>query len=149
MKKASIIGLFLTAIFTLTLLAGDTAQADKDTIKKIIIESYRDGLCNVGDTALVDKGFHPGFNLLIMKNDMLEKFPIYSWKQSVETRKKAGKFPPKEKYQFTFPQIDITETAAMAKVEFYQGKKLLFTDYLSLYKFNGGWKIVAKIYHKH
>ncbi|MFA8433245.1 MAG: nuclear transport factor 2 family protein [Marinifilaceae bacterium] len=37
----------------------------------------------------------------------------------------------------------------MIKVVFYKGNAPLFTDYLSLYKFNDGWKIVNKIYYRH
>jgi Putative lumazine-binding len=36
-------------------------------------------------------------------------------------------------------------TAATAKIEFYEGDELHFIDYLSLLKFDDGWKIVSKI----
>jgi hypothetical protein len=48
-----------------------------------------------------------------------------------------------------FVNIDISGSAACAKIELYQNKKKIFTDYLSLYKFSDGWKIVSKIYYRH
>ncbi len=144
--------LCLMMVFSLALMAGEQSvdiEKEKTAIKKVIVGAYQEGLCNTGDIAAVDKGFHPGFNLLILQGDSLQKFPIYNWKQSVERGKKAGKFPPKEKVSFKFPMVDVIGTAAMAKVEFYKGEKLTYTDYLSLYKFNDHWKIVAKIYYKH
>ena len=45
--------------------------------------------------------------------------------------------------------IDITGTAAIVKIELFKGGKQIYTDYLSLYKFEEGWRIVNKIYFKH
>lgn len=45
--------------------------------------------------------------------------------------------------------IDITGNAAIAKVELYQEGNKIFTDYLSLYKFKEGWRIVSKICEDH
>ncbi len=44
--------------------------------------------------------------------------------------------------------IDVTGTAAVAKLEFYVGKTLKYIDYMSLYKFGDEWKIVNKIFYK-
>jgi len=45
--------------------------------------------------------------------------------------------------------VDVVGNAGIAKIEFYKGEKLAYTDFLSLYKFNDGWKLVAKIYQEH
>lgn len=47
-----------------------------------------------------------------------------------------------------FKSIDATGTSAMAKIEFYIGNKLTYVDYISVYKFKDGWKIVDKIFYK-
>ena len=44
--------------------------------------------------------------------------------------------------------IDIAGNVAVAKIEFYEGEELNYIDYLSLMKFEGGWKIVSKIAHR-
>jgi len=36
----------------------------------------------------------------------------------------------------------------MAKIDFYVGDKLTYVDYISLYKFEEGWKMVNKIFYK-
>ena len=48
-----------------------------------------------------------------------------------------------------FLNIDIVETAAVAKFEFYVGSELAFVDFMSLYKFEDGWKIISKIYYQY
>lgn len=45
--------------------------------------------------------------------------------------------------------IEVVGNAAVAKVELYREDKKIFTDFLSLYKFEEGWRIVSKIYHRH
>ena len=45
--------------------------------------------------------------------------------------------------------IDVTENAAVAKIEVYKDGKHVYTDYMSLYKFEEGWKIVNKIFATH
>jgi len=48
-----------------------------------------------------------------------------------------------------YVNIDVTGTAAVAKIELLREGKLIFTDYLMLYKFEEGWKIVGKTYFRH
>jgi hypothetical protein len=38
---------------------------------------------------------------------------------------------------------------AAAKIEISKNGKMVYTDYLSLLKFEDGWRIVAKVYHAH
>jgi hypothetical protein len=82
---------------------------------------------------------------------MLTKFPIYSWIQSFEKRKKDDPTPPtdEQKIACDYLLIDITGNAAMVKIQLKRNEELLFTDYLQLYKFDEGWKIVSKIYYRH
>ena len=56
---------------------------------------------------------------------------------------------PKEKVSFKFLMVDVVGNAGFAKIEFYKGDKLAYTDFLSLYRFKDGWKLVAKIYNQH
>ena len=47
------------------------------------------------------------------------------------------------------PMVSVSGDAAVAKVMIYRDDKLIYSDYMSLYKFEDGWKIVAKIYFSH
>ena len=150
MKKALLFYILLFVLMISMVWSEKTViEKEEAAIKKVILSAYRDGICNVGDIEAIKKGFHPGFNLLGIGNDDLWKMPIYSWIRSVEKKKKEGKFPPKQKVTFKFLLIDVVGTAAIAKIEFYKEKKKTYTDFLSLYKFSDGWKIVNKIFYKH
>lgn len=145
MKRS--IALFVFALLSVALMAQENVS-DKEMILKTIDKAYVQGIQNVKDIANINKGFHPGFNLLgVDQNNHLTKFPIYTWYDFVKIREATGEKPEVETTA-KFPLIDITGSAAVVKVELYQEGNMIFTDYLSLYKFEEGWRIVAKIYHR-
>ena len=126
-------------------------DGDKEAIKKVIETSYVNGLQNKGPVADIEAGFHPGFELLGVRNDELTKWPIYSWVSYHEKKLAENPDPPKdnEKVSVKFPMLDVTGNSGIAKIELYRDGEKIFTDYLSLYKFEDGWKIVSKIYFDH
>jgi hypothetical protein len=144
--------LIVMLLFASLLMSGDEdIEKDKTAIKKVILSAYRDGIVNVGDVEAIKNGFHPEFNLLGLNKEKTEiwKLPIADWIKGVEKRKAEGKYPPEENASFKFLIVDVVGNAGFAKIEFYRGDKLAYTDFLSLYKFKDGWKLVAKIYNEH
>lgn len=125
-------------------------EAEKEAIKKLVLSAYVDGLQNKGDLDATREGFFPGFNLLILKGNMVDKLPIYNWIQFAEMKKQKDPEPYSAEQLTTceFEFIDISGSAAVAKIHLSKGGKKIFTDYLSLYKFEEGWKIVGKIYYR-
>ena len=145
----------LVIAFTVILLLPGWLMAgvdeDKEAIKQVVTSAYVNGLQNKGPVEDIEAGFHPGFELLGVRNNELTKWPIYSWVEVHQKRLEEDPGPPKaeEVVSSKFPMIDVTGSAAIAKVELYKGGKIIFTDYLSLYKFEEGWRIVNKIYYRH
>jgi len=123
------------------------AQSDQDAIKALIQSAYVDGLQNLGDLEKTKAGFHPDFVLLGLRDGTLTRLPIAEWIASAGKRKADGVKPPLTVCRFL--AIDVTGSAASVKLELHQNDKRVFTDYLSLYKFPDGWKIVGKIYYRH
>ena len=148
MKKITL--LCLALIMSAFAFAGD-GDNDKEAIKKLILSAYVDGLQNNGDLNATRDGFFEGFELLIYKDFTVDKFPIYNWIKYAEMKqeKDSDPLPEEELTTCDFEMIDITGTAAVAKIHLNKGGKKIYTDYLSLYKFSdGNWKIVSKIYYK-
>lgn len=148
---------FLPMLFALCFAISSFAQntddlnKEQEAIKNHIQTAYVEGLQNEGNFDKIDKGFHPSFNLLsIDQGDIIKILPIYSWKEKVKQDKASGKLPRTgdNKVSIRFLSVDVTGTAAVAKFEFYVGKKLTFIDYLSLLKFESGWKIVSKVFYR-
>lgn len=145
MKRS--ITLLAIALLSVAMMAQEKA-GDKELILKTIEKAYVQGIQNLKSIENIETGFHPGFNLLgVDKDNHLTKFPIYTWYDFVKKRSVTGEMPEVETTA-KYPLVDITGNAAVVKVELYRDGKMIYTDYLSLYKFEEGWRIVAKIYHR-
>ena len=146
MKK---ILLVITSLLALHVGAQDINK-DKEAIKKVIQTAYVEGLQNEGNLEKVDSGIHPGFNLIgIAENNEVWVLPIEQWKERTEKKVKDGKLPRTgDQVSVKFENIDVTGTAAVAKIGFYVGDKKVYVDYISLYKFDKGWMMINKIYYK-
>jgi hypothetical protein len=148
MKKGLLFGVLFLAVIALN---AQNIEKEKEAIKKVIQTAYVEGLQNEGDAQKIDSGIHPDFNLLgIGEGNSMWKLPIADWKAKAVKKREEGKLPPAEdkKVSVKFSSIDVTGTAAVAKIEFYVGDKQTYIDYISLYKFEDGWKMVNKIFYK-
>lgn len=121
--------------------------AEEEAIKALVQTAYVDGLINLGDLEKTRAGFHPDFVLLGVQDGKLTRLPIADWIAGTEKRKAQGQKSPQMTCKIL--QVDITNSAAVVKLELHREGKHIFTDYLSLYKFPDGWKIVGKIYFRH
>jgi hypothetical protein len=148
MKKTTIITLnmFLILMVFTSLFAGD----DQAAVEKVIKSSYFNGAFNNLDTRAMEKGFHPDFAIFSAKGNELAKYHIATWIKRIDKKKKDPNFDPKKAVMdCKIVKLDVTGVCASAKVELHHKGKLIYTDYLSLLKFDEGWKIVAKVYHRH
>ncbi|MER3318051.1 MAG: nuclear transport factor 2 family protein [Allomuricauda sp.] len=129
----------------------NTFSKDQELIKSTIIESYIDGLQNDGDSVKISKGFHPQFALLGKNQDgSIWALPIVDWKKKQVQKVIDGALPLQDPNRASakFQLIDVSNDVAIAKLHYYQSGKHVYTDYLSLYKFNSEWKIVSKVFTK-
>lgn len=136
-------------LLSMSLFAQNVAE-EIGIIKDVIQTAYVEGLQNEGDLDKIDSGIHPDFNLIgIGEADEMWALSITDWKAKTVKRLETGELPRKENLiSIKFLNVDVTGTAAVAKIEFYVGEKLTYVDYISLYKFESGWKMVNKIFYK-
>ncbi len=147
MKKLTvcIAVLLFVGFLTSNLLADSKAD-----IKNVIEKSYFNGAFNGLDTKSMKDGFHPDFAIFSPKGNEISKYPIATWVKGIEKWKTDPKFDKKKaKMECKIVSLDVTGVCASAKIEASKNGKLIYTDYLSLLKFENGWKIVAKVYNKH
>jgi len=137
--------LFIGSVFTS--LAQTT---ENDAVKKVILDGYINGAFNALDAEAMRSSFHEDFAIYSPKGEEISKYPIGTWVEGVEKRKAKDDFDPaKNKWEHKFASVDVTGNAAAVKVELSRNGKHVYTDYLSLLKFESGWRIVAKVYHQH
>lgn len=126
-------------------------KAETDAVKELVFNSYINGAFNKLDAESMAKGFHEDFAIYSAKGEAISKYPIAEWVENVKKRR-ADNYDPKDEknvWEHKFTSVDVTGGAAYVKVELRNKGEHVYTDYLSLLKFESGWKIVAKVYHKH
>lgn len=131
--------------------AQNNFSEDQKSVIKTIQTSYVEGLMNEGDTLKIDQGFHSSFVMTgLSEKGELWVHPIDKWRSQKIAARKAGKLPrPAEKtVTLNYHFIDITGNTAVAKVDYNEGGITTYVDYISLYRINGQWKIISKIFHK-
>ena len=133
-------------VVSLTALSNPDEQ---EKVKEVITMSYVEGIHNLGSLDEVAKGFHPDFEMLINRDGVLTKYPISAWIESMKKSRAANTNQTAEGTDVNFISIDVTGNAATAKFELIKGGKVIFTDYMFLYKFGEDWKIVSKIFYRH
>jgi hypothetical protein len=151
-KPTLVIATALACLAAAAHAADDPAlAAERAAVQRVVQEAYVDGIHNFRRPDAIRKGFHPGFEMLFVREGKLEKLPIYNWIQSIEERNAKEPLPADAKATTTaaYPLTEVTGTVAVCKVELSREGKLVFTDYLILYKLDDGWKIVGKAFHRH
>jgi hypothetical protein len=135
----------MTTSFAEVSIAGDEESAVKETI----VNAYVKGIHIDRDIPAIEKGFHPSFTMFIRKGEEVRTYLLADWIESIKKRKKDDPEGPTWKVTHEIPVISVSGDAAVAKVMIYRDGKLIYSDYMSLYKFEDGWKIVGKIYYTH
>ena len=140
----------LLAVILTVLCAVPAAATEKDDVTRVVTDAYLKGVHINRDAAAMRAGFHPDFRMLVLGADgKMSAVTLEDWAGRIEKAAANPNAPrlPAVKYEFT--QVDVQGTAAVVRVELWRDGVLTFTDYLSLYKFPDGWKIVGKIYFTH
>ncbi|MDX9973000.1 MAG: nuclear transport factor 2 family protein [FCB group bacterium] len=122
--------------------AAETSNAgDKAAIEKTI-QLYFDGIIKY-DEAGLRTAFHPdAFVIGTKKDGTLEREPFGEW--VLYTR---GTAPDPTGRINKIVSIDVTGNAAVVKTDL-DWPSAHYTDYLSLIRIDGEWKIVNKIWHR-
>lgn len=142
-----ICAVFITAV-ALPAWANDDAAKEKQAIQKVIETAYVKGIHIDRDAAAIRSGFHPDFTMLILRDNQISKVALEDWITRIEESKKKNPTLT-EKTTHEFEIVDLSGSAAVARVELFKDDRHVFTDYMSLYKFEEGWKIVGKIFYRH
>jgi len=150
MKKRVVLGyiimIALLASFSLKVIEDYSAESE---VKDLVLKAYINGAFNDLDPEAMKMGFHTDFAIFSADGENIKRYPIADWVKGTEKRKNSEEFDPAaNQWDHKFANVDVTGGSAAVKVELSKDGKHIYTDYLSLLKFESGWKIVAKVYHK-
>lgn len=148
--------LIITAIvlfFTHSSLAQKKSRAynNEAAIEEVIREAYINGVYNTGYMLSVTQGFSPDFTAIVFEDkDQSRLETIEDWVKKTEQNKASGNLPLKgdQEVSFSIVKLEISNNIANARVQFMVGGKVKHTDFIGLYKFSTGWKLVNMMYEE-
>lgn len=121
-------------------------NSNAEAIKQVVEKAYIQGIHGNQDPALVQSGFHKDFAMLVLQSNVLEKVTVDDWLIKVAMMKEENPDLWEAETQYTVELADVTGDAAVAKLEVHKGAVHFSTDYMLLYRFEEGWRIVSKIF---
>ncbi|UCH63286.1 MAG: nuclear transport factor 2 family protein [Fidelibacterota bacterium] len=140
---------FMTVVVILITANGgcaNMAEQSNEDIRSVIDEAYIRGIHGDQDEALIRSGFHEDFQMLVLAENAIEKVGIDDWLTRIEGLKKDNPELWSAEASRQYKLIDAAGYAAVAVLDVYRGETHFSTDYLLLYKFDEGWRIVSKIF---
>lgn len=149
MQSRTLVLIIMLSVFSACSSSNADSSADVAAIKKVIETSYVHGIHIDRDPDAIRSGFHPAFNMLVLSDNQINPMPIESWIERIEAGKAEHPEPSAVVTTHKFSLVDVTGSAAVARIEVFKDEIHVFTDYMSLYKFSEGWKIVNKIFYRH
>ena len=121
-------------------------EKEVEAVKRVIEEAYMDGIHRTQDRETVDSGFHRDFRMLVLDDDELRKVSLDEWFDRIEGMKtdKPEMWMGESRHEFRL--VDVAGRAAVAKLDIYKNDEYFSTDYMLLYRFGDGWRIVSKVF---
>jgi hypothetical protein len=139
--------LLIAALISVSINTGHASDAEE--IKRVIDKAYIDGIQNWGDPDVIRRHVVPEFVMLMLVDNQIQSLPIETWIENIQQQKAAHPDGPPHPATVRYLEVDVTGTAAMVKLELYRQGRKQFTDYLALYRFEEGWRIVGKTFYRH
>jgi hypothetical protein len=118
-------------------------DAEKTAIERVIRDAYVEGIFVKADAGAVREGWHPGCDIVTLQNGGLVKMPAHNFARRFDRQP----MPLDRNARAEFVSITVSGYAAVAVLELKSGDRAVYTDMMSLYRFDDGWKIVTKIYY--
>ncbi len=119
-----------------------------EQVRRILEDVYvRD--MYVGSRLVLSRDFDDAFHMLVPELDGRRNVPVaVRWDGLEELRSNHPKaLSPQTRFEF--PLIDVAGNAAIARVDVFHGDTPVYSDYVTLYRVDGEWKLVSKVFHAH
>lgn len=121
-------------------------NADKESIQQMIEKAYIQGIHGNQDEQLVRSGFHDDFSMLVLGDNAIDKVTVDEWLARVDGMKRQNPEMWMAETRYSVDLVDVSGVAAVAKLQVFKGEVHFSTDYMLLYRFDQGWRIVSKIF---
>ena len=119
----------------------------EQAIREVIERAYIEGIHLEQDEEKVRRGFHPEFRMLVRRGEEVLPVDSGTFLARVIDRRREDPAAFESELSYEIEVLDRAETAAVARIDLSRSGVHQFTDYMLLYRFADGWKIVSKAFH--
>jgi hypothetical protein len=126
-----------------TTIFGQDKELAKKEIESVITKSYIEPLYLYGDLEKIKEGFHEEFRMNVLYNGVYSIRTRDEWIERLRNNSLAAN-AVKITYTWEFNLIDVEDQTAVVKLTVNEEGKLKYIDYLTLYKFENGWRVITK-----
>ncbi len=135
----------LTFVSTGVLFADEAADGEAAAVKAAVQTGYVEGIWLEGDVEKVRTGFDSAFAMQVAGDEGVRTVTLDQWLERLGLNGE----PLGEGISHEIHLLHQTGSAAVVRVEVLRDGEPVYTDYLSLYRTDEGWRIVTKIFHTH
>lgn len=143
MKRSSV---WLIVLCFLVSALASAETSDNVTIVEVVNRAYVEGVHLDGDADKMRSGMHESFVMFVKTEDGMNQVTRDAWIARLKPRASSD---PRPDVKANIVVLDQAGDAAVVKVDLFRGGKQIFTDYISLYRFKDGWKLVGKTFQRH
>ena len=115
-------------------------------IRQVIESGYIEGIQLEQDEEKVRAAFHPKFRMPAPRGEEIAEVDVNGLLKLLVDWRASDPEAFARELTYKIDVLDEEATAAVVRVDLYRAGVHQFTDFLSLLKFESGWKIVSKIY---
>lgn len=139
---------FAFALLAACLMFSFAASADdavNAAIVAVVDEGYVQGIHLDADAEKVRKGMHESFVMVVRTDTGVNKVTRDEWIARLKPRAADA---PRPDVRADITVLDQSGDAAVVRVNLFRAGKQIFTDYIALYRFADGWKMVGKTFQR-
>ena len=140
------IAVLLVMVFAATVVLADDDEA---AIREVVDRAYVQGVHIDADPAKIRSGMHESFVMFVRNGENVTGLTRDAWIARIE---ESNAKPKPAKKPETKAEIDVLDRAgdtAVVRVKLYRDGKQIFTDYISVYRFESGWTLVGMVFPRH
>lgn len=118
---------------------------DELAVRRVIEDAYVTGVFISRDTAAVRRGFHPGFTLSVLQGDSLLVVSLDAWLARLDLDGQRSS----NRVEHIIDRIDLARNTAHVTMRLFIDDRHVYTDFMGLYRFPDGWRVVNKVFQGH
>lgn len=125
------------------------AVREEERVRRVLEDVYVRDMYMKESLEALSREFDDVFHMLVPELDGRNSELVSLHWDGLEKLRSNHPKAISSKTRFEFPLIDVAGNAAIARVDVFREDVCVYSDYVSLYRVQGEWRLVSKVFHAH